>query len=243
MRDARVRLGMLTPSSNTALEPVTARLLAGVPQVSAHFARLRVTRIALGAASDAQFDLEPMLAAAEQLADARCHGICWNGTSAGWLGIDRDRRLCAAIEARTGIPATSAVLALLEAFRAAGVKRYGLVTPYTGDVQGRIVAHLAAEGFECIVERHEDVQVNFDFAGIAAALVEARLREAAAARPDAIVVLCTNVDGASWAEPIERATGVRVLDSIALALWGALRLAGTDPACIRGWGSLFRDLR
>src|SRR5918912_725830 len=36
---ATLRLGMLTPSSNTVLEPITYRMLAGVPDVTAHFAR------------------------------------------------------------------------------------------------------------------------------------------------------------------------------------------------------------
>ena len=33
----RVRIGMLTPSSNTALEPLTSAMLSGLPEVSAHF--------------------------------------------------------------------------------------------------------------------------------------------------------------------------------------------------------------
>ena len=51
-----VRLGMLTPSSNTVLEPVTTAMLAGLPEVSVHFSRFRVTEIALSADSLAQFD-------------------------------------------------------------------------------------------------------------------------------------------------------------------------------------------
>ena len=43
----RVLLGMLTPSSNTVLEPVTAAMISGLPEVSAHFGRFRVTEIAL----------------------------------------------------------------------------------------------------------------------------------------------------------------------------------------------------
>jgi maleate isomerase len=43
----RRRIGMLTPSSNTVLEPVTQRLLAGTPAITAHFSRFRVTEIAL----------------------------------------------------------------------------------------------------------------------------------------------------------------------------------------------------
>ncbi|MGH8431064.1 MAG: Asp/Glu/hydantoin racemase, partial [Solimonas sp.] len=114
---------MLTPSSNTTLEPVTTRLLQGLPDVSAHFGRFRVTEISLSGKGLGQFDLEPMLGAADLLADARCHAICWNGTSAGWLGFDRDRELCAAIERRTGVSACSSVLALAEIFRSTGVAR------------------------------------------------------------------------------------------------------------------------
>ena len=94
----RVLLGMLTPSSNTTLEPVTARMLAGLPEVSAHAGRFRVTEISMGTGALGQFDMSPMLAAADLLADARCNAICWNGTSAGWLGFDRDRQLCAEIQ-------------------------------------------------------------------------------------------------------------------------------------------------
>ncbi|MDR3496087.1 MAG: Asp/Glu/hydantoin racemase, partial [Ancalomicrobiaceae bacterium] len=40
-----LRIGMLTPSSNTVLEPVTSRILAGLADVSVHFSRFRVTAI------------------------------------------------------------------------------------------------------------------------------------------------------------------------------------------------------
>lgn len=225
MNAARVRLGMITPSSNTVLEPATARLLAWHRDVSAHFARLRVTQVAAGTASDAQFEPAPMLAAAELLADARCHAICWNGTSASWLGIERDRALCEAIAARTRIPATTAVLACLEQFRAAGVRRFGLVTPYVDEIQSRIVANFAREGFDCAAERHLGLHVNFEFAQVDSATIEAMGREVARARPDAIVVLCTNMPGAEAAENVERDLGVRVIDSVTVALRATLGLA------------------
>lgn len=41
-----VRIGLLTPSSNTVLEPVSAAMLAGLPEASAYFSRFRVTEIA-----------------------------------------------------------------------------------------------------------------------------------------------------------------------------------------------------
>lgn len=241
-RGARRFLGMLTPSSNTTLEPLTARMLAGLPEVSAHFARFRVTEISLRDAALGQFDPAPMLEAAALLADARCHAICWNGTSAGWLGLERDRELCRAVSERTGIRACSSVLAIEEILRLTGVRRFGLVSPYTQDVQSAIVRNFANEGFECVAERHLGIRVNFDFSMVESRMVRTLAQEVAQARPEAVLVFCTNMDGASLAEDLERETGVPVYDSIAAALWAALRAAQIDPARVKGWGRLFREV-
>jgi maleate isomerase len=125
-----VRLGMLTPSSNTVLEPLTAAMLADLPGVSAHFSRFRVTEISLSESSQRQFDLAPILEAARLLADARVDVIAWNGTSAAWLGFDTDLRLCEAITEVTGTPATTSMLALNEALGCYGAGRFALVSPY-----------------------------------------------------------------------------------------------------------------
>lgn len=241
-RKERRFLGMLTPSSNTTLEPVMARILADLPEVSAHAGRFRVTEIALGDGALAQFDDEPMLAAAELLADARCHSICWNGTSAGWLGFERDRALCRAIAARTGIPATSSVLALAEVFSRTGVERFGLVSPYTDDVQAAIAANFRREGYQCVAERHCGIRVNFDFSEIEPETIADMVRQVAREQPQAITVFCTNMDGASLAETLERETGIPVYDTIALAVWSGLRAAGVSPSRVSGWGRLFRDV-
>lgn len=236
-------LGMLTPSSNTTLEPVMARMLDGVPEVTAHAGRFRVTEISLGAQALGQFDLEPMLAAADLLAEARCHSIVWNGTSAGWLGFDRDRELCKAIEQRTKTPATSSVLALAEIFQKTGVTRYGLVTPYTDDIQSAVIANFRGEGFEAIAERHRNISVNFDFSEIEPDTIADMIREVAAEKPQAITVFCTNMDGASLAEELEREIGIPIYDTIATAVWAGMRAAGVPPSRIQGWGRLFREVQ
>ena len=80
MNRKRTLIGMLTPSSNTALEPITTMMLAGLPDASAHFGRFRVTQIALNDTALKQFDDSNILGAAELLADAELHAIAWNGT-------------------------------------------------------------------------------------------------------------------------------------------------------------------
>jgi maleate isomerase len=239
----RIFLGMLTPSSNTTLEPVTARMLAGLPEITPHFGRFRVTEISLADRALGQFELEPMLAAAELLADARCQSICWNGTSAGWLGFERDRELCRAIEARTRVRACSSVLAVEKIFRATGVSRFGMVSPYTDEVVAAIRRNFGAEGFELSAEKHIGITVNFDFSEIEPETIAGMVREVARARPQAIIVFCTNMDGASLAEGLEREVGIPIYDTIATAVWASLRTAGVQPDRVRNWGRLFRELK
>ncbi|HJU15928.1 MAG TPA: aspartate/glutamate racemase family protein [Stellaceae bacterium] len=237
---ARTRLGMLTPSSNTVLEPLCAEMLQGVPDVSAHFARFRVTEIALDRAALDQFALAPMLEAAALLADAHVDAICWNGTSAGWLGFERDRALSAAIAERFGVPAASAVLALAEIFRLGRVRRFGLVSPYLPEIQDHIIANFRSEGFACVAERHLAIRDNFAFADVPPDTLAGMIRECAGERPDAITILCTNLRGAPLVEGLERELGLPIFDSTAAALWASLRAAKIDPAQVRGWGRLFR---
>jgi maleate isomerase len=235
---------MLTPSSNTVLEPAMAAMTAGTTGLSLHVSRFRVTQIALSEAALAQFDVAPMVAAATLLADARCDVIAWNGTSAGWLGFDRDEALCAAITAATGIPATSAVLGFREVFRATGARCIGLVTPYTADVQARIMGHWEAAGFPCTAERAKGLSENFAFATVSEDEVEAMIRAVVREGCDAVAVVCTNMRGAALADRLERELGVPVYDSVSVTLWASLIRAGADPtaeglASLRGWGRLF----
>jgi len=232
----RLRLGMLTPSSNTVLEPVTYDLLRGLDGVTAHFARFEVTRISLDAAGLAQFDPEPILTAARLLAHAKCDVIAWNGTSASWLGFEQDEALVRAIETDTGIPAATCVLGYRDLFRAMNVKRFGLVTPYTDDVQDRIVANWQRAGLNCIGERHCGITDNFAFAEIAEVEIE-RMVRAVALGADAVAIVCTNMRGWRVASQIQRETGTPVLDSVVVTLWAALQRVGAghllDPTL--GW--------
>ena len=242
MNAMRTRLGMLTPSSNSVLEPVTCAMLAGAPGISAHFSRFRVTEIALDAQALDQFDPSRMLPAADLLADAKVDAMAWNGTSASWLGTERDRSLCEAISARTGMPATTSTLACIDAVRSSGAQRVGFVTPYTDDVQLRIGKVWAGEGIACHAERHLSLRDNFSFGEVTPAEIADMIRAVAAEGCDAIVILCTNMDGAAITEALERELNVLILDSVAVTLWRTMLLANADPRILSGWGRVFVGL-
>lgn len=237
----RLRLGMLTPSSNTVLEPAMARMLAGLSDVSVHFSRFRVTHIDLDDAGLAQFDNARLVGAAELLADARVDAIVWNGTSAGWMGFQSDERLRTRIVAKTGIPATTSVLALNAVLSERGVRRFGLVTPYRDDVQVHIVRGYERAGFECVAERHLGLRDNYSFAEVEPAQIERMVHEVAAEDVEAVITFCTNLRAFELVPGLEQALGIPVYDTVALAAWGALRLVGVDPAEVKGWGRLFTD--
>ncbi len=234
-----IRLGVLTPSSNTALEPLTSALAAAVPGCSAHFSRFKVTEISLAPQALGQFDDSKILAAAELLADAKVDVIGWSGTSSGWLGFEADRRLVERITERTGIPATTAVLALNELLALRGITRLALVTPYTADVQQRIVENYRAIGIDVVAERHLGIRVNHDFALVEPERLRGLMREVAVERPQAITTFCTNLHAARLAEEVEAELGIPLLDTVSTTVWGQLRAAGADPAAIAGWGELF----
>ncbi len=225
MAEAALRLGFLTPSSNTVMQPRLAELLRGTGH-TAHFARFRVLSIGLDAGSRRQFDPAPILAAAGLLADAKVHAICWGGASGSWLGLEQDEALCAAIAGRTGIPASTATLALRDALRGLGARRIGLVTPYLAEVPRAISANLLREGFETVAERHLEDPGNWSFATHEPARIDALVEDVAAeARPDAIVIHRTNFRGLPGASALEARLGIPVLDSVAMTLKGGLSAA------------------
>jgi len=237
----KIRLGMLTPSSNTTLEPVTTAMVAQVPGVSAHFARFRVTQIALSQEALGQFDDSEIMKAAELLADAKVDVIAWNGTSASWLGFESDERLCRRIETGTGIPTCTSVLAFREIFDRTGVRRVGLVTPYRSDVQDRIMSNWAQSGYRCSAERHLNLQDNFSFAEVPSETIAGMARAVAADGCDAVAIVCTNLAGAPLVSTLEAELDIPVYDSIATTVWKSMQLAGCEAEHIAACGSLFRN--
>lgn len=235
-----LRLGMLTPSSNTVLEPLTYAMLRDVPTVSAHFSRFKVVEIALSDAALGQFDYQTILSSAELLAHAKCDVIAWSGTSGGWLGFDRDEELVRRIETRTGMCAATCALGYRTLVRRLGLKNIGLVSPYTDEIQERIVVNWNSAGLKIGAERHSGLADNFSFATISEHRISNSIREVAAAGCDSAVIFCTNMRGALPAAKLEAELNIPILDSVAVTLWAALDAVGGDRAPFQSWGRMFK---
>jgi maleate isomerase len=194
------RLGILVPSSNSVVEPAMIRLLSPLDdRLTVHVSRVSVTEIEAHPRSDRQFAVGPMVAATRLLADARVNATLWAGTSGAWVGIGADRRLVDAIGEATGLPATTATLALLDAFEVLDVRTYAWVVPYVEAITAAIVETLGAVGFDCLASDEDGLTENWAFATVTAESIASRLRLLATARPDATVIHCTNLRGAEVA--------------------------------------------
>ncbi|MBT6098851.1 MAG: Asp/Glu/hydantoin racemase [Marinovum sp.] len=217
------RLGIVLPSSNTVLEPLAAKMLAGTG-VTAHFSRLGVIDVALDDSSRAQFELQRHVDAARLLADAKVDAIVWGGTSASWLGPDHDRAFCAAVEAATEITTTTCVLAMNRLLNQAPSARLGLVTPYTDDVHNRIIENYRALGFPCAGSENHGGVLSNDFADLSPKTIATMVRNVASARPDVIFIMCTNIRGASVAADLSAELGLIVTDSAEITILAGLEI-------------------
>ncbi|MFP3392681.1 aspartate/glutamate racemase family protein [Brevibacillus sp. SIMBA_040] len=236
------KIGMLTPSSNTILEPVCSRMLHEISEVTCHYSRFEVTKISLEQDALKQFDYEPMLRAAELLAHAEVDVIAWNGTSGGWLGLDVDEKLCELITKRTGIPATTSMLAQMEAFAQNHVKTLHLVTPYIPEINVLLAKqYLQYGGIEVVNVQGCAQTVNRSFSLVKDERIEEMIKEVAKSPADGLSIVCTNFPAVNKVEYYEQTYNQTMYDTIAVLVWQCLRMVDIDPKKVTGWGKLFQS--
>ena len=234
-------IGTIVPSGNRTVERVTQAICADLADVVPLFTRIPVFGdTSPDKAAAGPYDWPAMLQAAELLSHAQPGAICWNGSKGGDYGFDIDQRLCADITDRTGIPAVTAALATLELLRRLAVTRIALVTPYTQAGHAKSVASFSAKGFGIVGGRHAGLNDNLSYGAVPpdeiAAMANAATGEG---DPEAIVIFCTNFNGAPAVAEIEAETGLPVVDSTAAGVWAALKAAGFETGALRGWGRIF----
>jgi maleate isomerase len=239
MRELK-RLGHITPSCNTVLEPVTAMINAPLAtRVSHHFARIPVGNISLASGDTDQFAIPAMVAAARSLCDAEMDAVVWNGTSGCWNGTEADVAMCAAITEATGVPASTSTLAQYDAFTTFGYTRFGLAVPYTDDVTARTIETYRMAGFSAVSHANLGLTVGRDMAYVPLDEIRRLVRAADSPEAECVVVICTGLPAALVVEEMETELGKPIFDSVAVALWRGLGLAGAQ-ARIDGWGRLLR---
>ena len=236
-----VRLGVLTPSSNTALEPLTSALAAAVPGCSAHFSRFKVTEISLSAAGarPVRRQQDPGRGRTAGRRARRRHRL-----ERHLVGLARLRRRPAPGRAHhASAPASRPpprCWRSTNCWRCAACTGWRWSRPTPPTCSSASSTTTARIGIEVVAERHLGICVNHDFA-----LVE----------PDHLL----RADGTRWRRRGRRPSppsaptcaprrwpsvskhelDIPLLDTVSTTVWGQLRAAGADPSQVRGWGRLF----
>jgi maleate isomerase len=221
-------IGILLPSANRVVEPVSHAVLAAAG-LGALFARVP-KRGAVDRFPD-RHDTESLLAAAALLADARPAALLHAAGKGGAIGIEHDLALVAALQGAFGVPATTPLLALLAYLRSTKITRIALVGPH-GSVYNQLVkSELGRHQLEVVGDLALGLQDNLAFASVSPGRLAAMVRQAAA-MPGVEGVLCWNTNCAlpPLVPALEQEIGMPVLDATLLGLWGVMSQLGPVPA-------------
>jgi maleate isomerase len=184
--------------------------------------------------------MQPHLADAAGLIlpDEPLDALCYSCTSAS-VAIGDEAVEAALREGKPGVPVVTPPAAARAAFRALGVRRISLLTPYTRETTAPMADYFADRGFElcsvaCFGLEDDRVMARVRPDAIVAAAVEATAPDA-----EALFISCTALRAAEVAERVEAAIGRPVVTSNQASVWRCLRLAGIDRP-LAGHGRLLR---
>ncbi|SLN11678.1 Maleate isomerase [Roseovarius albus] len=222
----RARIGLLVLESDQTME-WEFRALTDLPGVSVYHSRLAndvtVTPETLG-----RMEAE-LPVAAKLLPDYMgLNAIAYGCTSASTI-IGEERVAEILEEAHPGVPSTNPLTAAKAALNALGVKRLGLLTPYSPEVTEAMQAKFNAAGINVTVvgsfyEQSDLVVGKIDPQSI----LQAAISVGQSPDVDGVFISCTSLRAASIIEQAESALNKPVTASNHALAWHLLRLAGIE---------------
>ena len=178
-----------------------------------------------------------------ELARRRCDYIIHAGVPlvvSQRLGFERE--VISKIERLTGVPATTSIVAGMEALRSLSVQRIGLVNPYPADLNEAVVKFLAGNGFNV----RTVISLGADFTRIgdvSEADVYSAARQALKKAPDieALYLPCPQFPALDVIEAIEADCGVPAVGHLPSEIWAALKALDIKGP-VSGFGKLLSSL-
>jgi maleate isomerase len=167
-----------------------------------------------------------MVGAATLLADAQVDLIAWAGTAASWLGFERDTAFCKAVEHKTKISATTAVIAINHQLESLGARQIGLITPYDATLEKKIIKNYESIGVITTATERLDLATNTKMAAVTAEKLSEMCRSVARSTPECIIIMCTNLRGASVSTELADELEIPVIDSVAATFQHSLHRLG-----------------
>lgn len=235
----RARIGLVVLASDWTIEGEFHEVIAPLsPGVALHGARI---------ANDTHVSTETLAAmgprltgaAATLLPEGNFDVIGYGCTSASTV-LGEAFVVDAVRAAKPGAEVTTPITAAFRAFKALGMRRVAVLTPYAREVNEVVLRYLQAGGVEVPVfgsfnEPNDRIVGRIDTASVRAAI--GRLVEGH--EIDGIFVSCTSVRLVDAISDLEAETGLPVTSSNHALIWDCLRQAGINDR-LDGLGRLFQ---
>jgi maleate isomerase len=236
----RQKFAVLIPSTNTSVQPEFDAMRP--PGVTNHISRIRIPNIPLHSDEDFNRLIELIAAAQDEAVDAvmSCEPtrlVMGISAETFWDGLQASRRLKAELAQRTGLPVSMGSEACEAAFKALGVRRIAVLTPYQPVGDRNVQRFFEESGFE--VRRILGLRCQSPVK--IAHVTEAEMRDALVRLDgddvDALVQVGTNLAMVRLAGLVEPWFGKPVVAINTAIYWHALRNCGIVDR-IPGFGSL-----
>lgn len=226
--DAAGRVGVLIPSTNTAVE---ADFWSNAPSgVTVHASRMYLEETTV---EDERRMLDSYLpTAARDIGTCRPDVVVFGCTSAGSiLGEQGEASLVSEIEATTHAPVVSTNTAVLTQLHRRSITRPLVFTPYILELTDSICAGLAHEGIDAVGKISLGIVDPFDIVAVEPATIRDTIKQSdKLAEADGIFISCTNLRTFDVIADLEDYSGLPVVTSNQAALDLALdKLAKAYP--------------
>ena len=226
--DVQRRIGLLTPSSNTVMEPdFYDHVPAGW---TVHSARMWLKEATVDAENRMLDDY--VFPAARDIASAKPHVIVFGCTSAGALrGNDYDAWLLKEIEQRTGTPTVSVIKSVRKELRKISASNIVVVTPYMTALNERIRSSLESDNMKVLKIEGMGISENLEIAQVTGhRILEFAYQAVGDLEPDALFISCTNLPAMRVLKLLRKQFPFQVVTSNQAALETAIEVvqnAGT----------------
>ena len=231
------RIGLLVPSSNSTQEPEFHQMLPR--SVSLHVTRLTLSRIDPESTVNIVAELEKE---SRKLADGAVDIVVLAATAPSTrMGKGYDAELIRRMQEASGKPATTAATAMLDAFKALGIRRVALAAAWSQTTNQWVAKFLESHGIEVVSQVAMGVVSNNEIGRLHPDTAFEHGRQADRKDADAVFLACGNWWTASIVEDLEQAVGKPVLTTNNVTVWQCLKKLGGHSS-VAGYGRLLREI-
>ncbi|HYH43690.1 MAG TPA: aspartate/glutamate racemase family protein [Burkholderiales bacterium] len=230
-------IGVVSPRSNDSPPPDGPSMYPGVKFIARGVGVKALTPEGYDGAWDA------IVPAAVELKKQGATAILVHGASLTFYrGHAAHEKLLADVRAATGLPATSMSAAMVDGLNHLGVKKIGVCTAYSDEINDCLRDFLAASGFDVLALEGFDIK---EFGGASKKsdddIVElAGKVRAEAPQAESLLISCGGLRTREAGRRVEERHGVPVVSSTESAYWAAVRMVG-ESGRFPGYGKLLES--